>query len=418
MHLDISRSQFVRWRAAIFAIFAACGIGFATWASRVPAIKEALDISKTEIGLLLVTSGVASIIGLSVSSVVMLRFGAKRSMLGLLLLAAVGIVLIGVGADVFHSFPIVIGGLVLFGFGNGCCDVVMNVEGAAVETHGGKTVLPMMHGFFSLGTFVGAGLGAVAEAVHLPVSIHTAAIGVVIVVVAFVAVANIPTGTDAEAADDVGERQPFRQRLKVALSAWTEPRTYGLGLVMLGMSFAEGGANDWLALGVVEGHDGSTSLGAIGLAVFAASMTFARMVGGPIVDRFGRVASLRVLAAMAVAGLLLFVFAPNLPLVFLGIVLWGLGASLGFPLGMSAAADDPAHAASRVSAASTIGYVAFLAGPPMLGFVADHIGLLPTLLIVAALALMSGFATPAARPLPGSEQARIEARSRERANAR
>ena len=400
MQLTVSHAQFVRWRAAIFAIFAACGIGFATWASRVPAIKAGLDISKTEIGLLLVVSGIASIVGLSMASILMLRFGARRSMLVLLILAATGIAVIGLGVDVFVSFPVVITGLALFGFGNGCCDVIMNVEGAGVEKAGGKTVLPMMHGFFSLGTFAGAGLGAIAETLHLPVSIHTAVIAVFMVVTASIAVANVPAQTDAEASDEAegAEKQAFGQRLKVALEAWREPRTYGIGLVMLGMAFAEGSASDWLALGVVEGHDGSAALGAIGLAVFSAAMTVARMAGGPIVDKFGRVPALRVLALLATVGLLLFIFAPNMPLVFVGIVLWGFGVSLGFPLGMSAAADDPAKAASRVSAASTIGYVAFLAGPPLLGFIADHIGLLPTLLIIAGLAVISGLASGAAKP--------------------
>lgn len=400
MQVTLTHSQFVRWRTAIFVIFAACGLGFATWASRVPAIKEGLDITKSEVGLLLVSSGIASIIGLSVSSVLMLRFGARRAMLGLLLVAAVGITTIGVGVDVFHSFEVVIVGLALFGFGNGCCDVIMNVEGAGVEKHGGKTVLPMMHGFFSLGTFAGAGLGAIAEGIRLPVSVHIGIIATLIVVCAVWAVANIPAATDSETAPDEGaEHQSFGVRLKVALSAWTEPRTYGLGLIMLGMAFAEGGANDWLALGIVEGHDGSPSLGAVGLAVFSGAMTVARMLGGPLVDRFGRVPSLRVLAALAVVGLLLFIYAPNMPLVMVGTVLWGIGVSFGFPLGMSAAADDPAKAASRVAAASTIGYVAFLAGPPALGFIADHIGLLNTLLIIAGLALVSGLASNAAKPI-------------------
>ncbi len=104
----------------------------------------------------------------------------------------------------------------------------------------------------------------------------------------------------------------------------------------------------------------------------------------------------------AVAGLLLFILAPTTPLVFVGAALWGVGASLGFPLGMSAAGDDPARAAARVSAAATIGYVAFLAGPPLLGVISEQIGLLNTLYVLVVLVAASGFASPAARPLPGA----------------
>ena len=188
----------------------------------------------------------------------------------------------------------------------------------------------------------------------------------------------------------------------VTMSAWREPRTYALGVIMLGMAFAEGGANDWLALGIVEGHGADEALGAAGLAVFSVSMTVVRVFGGPLVDRFGRVATLRVLAVTATVGLLLFILAPNVPLVFVGAALWGAGVSLGFPLGMSAAADDPAKAAARVSAAATIGYIAFLCGPPILGLISEHIGLLNTLYILVALIIASGLASGAARPIAGS----------------
>ena len=102
-------------------------------------------------------------------------------------------------------------------------------------------------------------------------------------------------------------------------------------------------------------------------------------------------------------GLGIFILAPNLPVAFVGIALWGAGASLGFPLGMSAAADDPSKAAASVSAAATIGYVAFLCGPPVLGWISHQIGILNTLWIIVALIAMSGLASGAAKPIAGSK---------------
>jgi cyanate permease len=101
--------------------------------------------------------------------------------------------------------------------------------------------------------------------------------------------------------------------------------------------------------------------------------------------------------AGAGGGVLLIVFGGNVVLVVLGIVLWGLGASLGFPVGMSAAADDPRRAAARVSVVSTVGYAAFLAGPPLLGFVADHVGTLNALLVVVVVLIPSALVVPSAR---------------------
>jgi len=403
MESTLTRSQLVRWRTAIFAIFLASGLSIATWAARVPAIKDAVGVDRTQLGLMLFIGGVASIVGLSVSSVVLARWGARRGMLVMMIVFAAGVAIIGLGSDALHSAPVVVLGLVLWGFGNGCLDVMMNVEGAAIEKHVGKTILPLFHAFFSFGTVIGAGFGVLAIAWGANVLTHLAIVAVLIVVVAIVSIANVPAREATMDPETPAERAGWRERLRVALSAWKEPRTYALGVVMLGMAFAEGGANDWLALGVVEGHGADEALGAAALAVFSVCMTVVRVFGGPLVDRFGRVATLRVLAVTATVGLLLFILAPSIPLVFVGAALWGAGVSLGFPLGMSAAADDPAKAAARVSAAATIGYVAFLAGPPALGFISEQIGLLNTLYIIVALIVASGLASPAAKPLPGSK---------------
>ncbi|MDT3329466.1 MFS transporter [Microbacterium sp. KSW-18] len=399
MTLELTSARLWTWRLAVFAIFTASGLSIATWASRVPSIKAALDIDNATIGLLLLGMGAASIIGLSVSSMIAARIGTRRGMLAVMLVLSVGLFLIGVGTDVIPSLPLVLIGLALFGFGNGTLDVLMNVDGAAIEVEVKKTILPLFHAFFSLGTVIGAGIGALAASARLAVFPHTAVIAISIVVLAFVAFRYVP---HREFGSPEDAPTGWRNRLATALSAWREPRTYVLGVVMLGMAFAEGGANDWLALGVSEDHKGGFALGAAALTVFSIAMTVVRVFGGPLVDRFGRVATLRVLAVTAVAGILLFILAPNLPLVFVGAALWGIGASLGFPLGMSAAADDPARAAARVSAAATIGYVAFLCGPPVLGLISTHIGLLNTLFIVAALVAASGFASGAAKPLPGT----------------
>lgn len=398
METALTRSQFVRWRIAIFAIFLASGLSIATWASRVPSIAAALEIDKAQVGLLLLGMGMASIIGISTGPAVMARTGARLGMLIAMLMFGAGVLLVGLGADVFFSVPVVLLGMALFGFGNGSVDVMMNVEATAIEQRMGKTILPVFHAFFSFGTVIGAGAGALAAHLALTVAAHASIISAVIVAAAVVCFFQVPV---REAALDPvpEEKRSWRERMHVALEAWREPRTYALGVVMLGMAFAEGAANDWIALGVVEGHSAEAGMGAVALAVFSVGMTVVRLFGGPLVDRFGRVTVLRVLAIAAASGILLFILAEPLPLVLVGAALWGIGASLGFPLGMSAAADDPAKAAARVSAAATIGYVAFLGGPPVLGVISEQIGLLNTLFIIVALVVLSGLFSSAARPL-------------------
>ncbi|WP_314648501.1 MFS transporter [uncultured Microbacterium sp.] len=403
MNTALSRPQFVRWRAAIFAIFAASGLSVATWASRVPGIKSDLGLDNAQVGLILLGMGVSSIIGISTSPAVMARTGARRGMLLTMLMFSVGIALIGVGSTVLASVPVVLVGMVLFGFGNGCLDVMMNVEATAIEQQMGRTVLPVFHAFFSFGTVIGAGVGALAAWLQLTVAVHAGIMGLLLAAIAAFCFTQVPVR--AEALDPAPVEKPgWRERMHVALEAWREPRTYLIGVVMLGMAFAEGGANDWIALGTEQGHGFGAGSGAVALAVFSVGMTVVRLFGGPLVDRFGRVVVLRVLALSAAAGVLLFILAPNLPLMLVGAALWGVGASLGFPIGMSAAADDPAKAAARVSAAATIGYVAFLGGPPVLGFISEHIGLLNTLYILMGLIVASGLFSGAVRPLPADEK--------------
>ena len=181
------------------------------------------------------------------------------------------------------------------------------------------------------------------------------------------------------------------------LAIWKEPRTLLIGLIVLGMAFTEGSSNDWLSYAMVHGHGSSRATGALVYSVFVTAMTVGRLSGVRFIDRFGRVAVLRSTAVLAAIGLILFIFVPVFWIEIVGVVLWGLGASLGFPMGMSAAADDPQKAAARVSAVATIGYTAFLVGPPVLGFLGNQFGILHALLLVLVLAALTGFVAFAAR---------------------
>jgi predicted MFS family arabinose efflux permease len=261
--------------------------------------------------------------------------------------------------------------LVVFGFGVGTWDVAMNLHGARVEHDLGRTIMPRFHAAFSLGTVLGAGAGAAAAAADLALWVHLGLVAVPAVVVVAWAVRAFLPGEETGEDDDA----------PAAGSAWLEPRTLLVGLMVLALALTEGTANDWLTVALVDGYDLPDWAGALGFGLFVTAMTAGRVVGTSVLDRYGRVAVLW--STMTLAGV--------------GVALWGLGASLGFPVGMSAAADDPRRAAARVSVVSTIGYTAFLAGPPLIGFVADHVGTLDALLVVAVLLVPSALVVPAAR---------------------
>ena len=175
-------------------------------------------------------------------------------------------------------------------------------------------------------------------------------------------------------------------------ASWRDTRILLLGLGILCITLAEGAANDWLALSIVEDYEESATNAGIAFAVFNLAMTVTRFFGGSFADRFGRKHTVQVLALTGTVGILLVTFGGNIFIAWIGSALWGVGAALGFPLFVSEAGEGE-NSARKVTVVTTFGYLAFLVGPPSLGLFAEHLGLLTMLSIVAAaLALATVFA--------------------------
>ena len=371
------------------------GFGVATWASRIPSVRRDLHLGAGELGLLLLTVSVGSLLALPSTGHWVQRFGTARVVVVGSTLLASGLVVAAIGAGVLGSVPVTAAGLFLTGLGIGSWDVSMNVEGAEVERRLGRSVMPRFHAGFSLGTVAGGVIGALVTLAGVGVAWHVALLGTAAGVLGAVSVRGfLPGGAHPE-----GSRQEERVRSRNPLRAWAEPRTLAIGLLVLAMALTEGVANDWLGVAVVDGYGAPAWLGSAAFATFVVAMTLGRVSGTVLLDAFGRLRVLWASMAVAAAGVLLVVLGHVAVLVVAGILLWGLGASLGFPVGMSAASDDPAHAAARVSVVATIGYTAFLGGPPLLGFLGSRFGVLHALLVVSVVLLPSALAVPAARPV-------------------
>jgi fucose permease len=356
---------------AVYAAFALNGLCFATLASRYPDLRSSLDLSNGSLGLLLLAIALGSMVGMPASGHLIERFGADGVVRLGAWLAAASMIVAGTGAAT-GVVPLVAVGLTGYGVGTGTWDVAMNVEGAGVERLLERSIMSRYHAGWSVGTLSGAGVGALAAAAGVPLPLHFG-------VVALAAATTVHLRSRAFASISDEGTEP----LASSRSAWLEPRTVAIGLMVLAFTLAEGAANDWLALGLVDGYGAPHWVGVLGFATFVAAMTTGRFIGPPALDRFGRVRMLLASAVAATVGVLVVVWSGVAVIAVGGIVLWGLGAALGFPVGMSAAADDPLRAARRVSVVSTLGYGAFLGGPPLLGFVGNRVGTLDSLLVVA-----------------------------------
>lgn len=378
-------------RTAVFTAFAINGAAFAAFASRVPDIKHELGLSAGELGLTLLAASLGSVLGLPLSGWIVHHLGAARTLLGAAAVQCVGLLGVGLGVDVLGNRAVVMAGLFLVGMGSGVFDVGMNLEGASVERLLGRAIMPHFHAAFSGGTVLSALIGAGLSFLHVPVAAHLLGVVVLLVVVTpWFLRAFLPRSVET---DEHGTE--VKEKAGIG-AAWLEPRTLLIGVVVLAAAFTEGTANDWVAVALSDGYGLERWVGVVGFAVFLTAMTAGRLLGTRVLDERGRVPVLRVLFVSAVVGCVLVVFGGPV-LAFVGAAVWGVGASLGFPVGMSAAADDPKRAAARMSVVSTIGYTAFLAGPPLLGFLGDHVGVLHSLLVVGAMAIVALLAIPAVR---------------------
>ncbi|MEU5832783.1 MFS transporter [Streptomyces diacarni] len=382
------------WRTSLFVLTLATGIGMASWVARTPAIRDSLAVSSAGMGLVLFGLSAGSMTGVLLSSGMVRRAGGRVTLLVSAVLMVAGLAVVA-GAATGAQAPGVFLGLALFGAGVGLGEIALNIEGAAVEHHLSRPVLPMLHGGFSLGTVVGAGLGMALTAWRFPVVWHLLAATAVVAAASVWAIRGIPAGTGRAAGDPGEARRPGR---RARLRVWRDGRLVLIGVIVLAMAFAEGSANDWLPLLMVDGHGTSATGGSLTYLLFAAAMTCGRLAGNAPLARYGRTVVIRVGALVAAAGLALVIFSSSAVLAGAAVVLWGLGAALGFPVSVSAAGDDETDAAARVGAVATAGYAAFLVGPPLLGFLAEHVGLRAAMAVVLLLLVTASLFAGAMRP--------------------
>jgi fucose permease len=269
---------------AVYAVFIAGGFAFASWASRIPQVRDGLDLSQSRLGLVLLAIAVGSVVSLPLAGLVVARLGTARTIAAMAVVAAAGLAAAAAGSR--GDVLVVVAGLLVLGLGNGTWDVAMNVEGAAVERELGRAIMPRFHAGFSVGTVAGALTGAAMVALGVSVAVHLLVVAGVVAVAGPVAVRGFLGAASPDPSPGAG---PARSPLR----AWTEPRTLLVGLFVFTAAFTEGTGNDWLGVAVIDGYGAEAALGSLTFAVFLAAMTAGRWFGPGLLDRLGRVLTVR-----------------------------------------------------------------------------------------------------------------------------
>ncbi|GAA2089986.1 MFS transporter [Kitasatospora saccharophila] len=383
-----------RHRLALQLCFAIPGLSLATWVTRTPDVRDRLDASTAEMGLVLFGMAAGSMLGILVAGALVARFATRPVVVTGMSLVLASVAVTALGAAV-ASAPLVTFGLFLIGSGVGLSEVASNVDGSVVEREYGRPVLPALHGCYSLGTVIGAVLGVAGAAAGLPVPWHLAAVLLLATALFALALPGLRPGLGRALPGEAEEDGARERRL------YLDPKLLLIGGVLFAMTLAEGAATDWLPLLMVDGHDMPAGLGSAVYAGFAATMAVGRFAGGPVVARFGRPAVLGGGALLAAAGIALVSFSDAPAAAGCAVLLWGLGTALGFPLALSAAGESGPDTTGRIALTSRIGYVALLAGPPVLGLLGERLGLRAAMVPVLLLVLAAAALSPATGPRRG-----------------
>lgn len=375
--IDLTRSRF-----SVSAVFFLNGFVFASWVPHIPGVMERQGLSASQLGLVLLGMAVGALCALPLAGAVVNRFGSRP----VTILCAIGYCLTLPGPVLAPTALLTTGALFVFGVLNATLDVAMNAQAAELERRYARAIMSSFHGWWSVGGLAGAALaGGILAAGVIP-SAHAIMIAVVTAAAVALAARHLLPSAAGNGVAGPAIVVPTKALL-------------GLGALTFLALLIEGAVADWSAVYLRRERQLDTGTAAFGFAAFSLAMAACRFGGDFLAHRFGPVVLLRGSALAATGGMVLALFGRDPISSIAGFGIAGLGIANLIPVLFSAAArsrpDDPG---TGIAAVATTGYLGFLAGPPLIGFAAQHAGLTTGLGILGLLAVTVGLASGLAAP--------------------
>lgn len=366
-------TRVARW--AVSAVFFLTGAGTANWAVRIPAVQSALGLSDGRLGLALLGVSAGAIVAMPLAGHLVAKHGSRP----VTWVAALAFALALVLPARAPSFVLLVAALVAVGLANGVLDVAMNAQAAAVQQRYAEPIMGRVHAFYSFGGLVGAMIGGRVAAEGIDPSAHLTGVGLAIAVGASVVMLGmLPAHTDA-----APDRPSSRGKLRVLLP---------LGILAFCVLFGEGAMMNWSAVYLRNVMGTGPGMAAAGFAAFSLMMTLGRAVGDTLTLKLGAVRLTRLGGALAMLGVASALASSHWLPVVLGIGAVGAGLSIIFPIVLSAAARTPGLVpGASIAMVSMCGYSGLLAGPPLIGAVANVASLrsgLALVVVTSALVLL------------------------------
>ena len=364
-----------RTRRAVLGMFAVYGFGFGTWAAHLPAFKTGLGLSDGGLSVPLFAMVAGSLLAMPMAGRFIAREGSRGVVLASACLYCFMLPLIALSVRAGWGMALFTLAALVFGAVKGALGVSANTQAVAAEREGLRPIVSSCHGCWSLGSLLGAGTSAFALWLAIPPGLTLFAVGVVLLFVALSSAGDLLTGDRVESGS--GPRS----------LPWPTGRLVPLGVLAFLALFCEGAVGDWSAVYLAGPVGVTPASAALGFTTYMTAMTVARFAGDRLVATFGPARLLWTGGLLVAVGLGGAIASRTFPAALIGFGLVGMGLANTVPVLFRSAGKEH-DAGGAIAAVSTVGYLGFLAGPPMIGVLSKALGLPIALLAVVAFGVM------------------------------
>ncbi len=383
------KTSIVVWSTASAGLFFARAFLFSTWVSRGPEVQALLNLSTAEMGVFTMLYAVGGLAGIFFASMLVKKYGSR--MIAVLGFAIAVAAMMGIGFSIELGF-LLVSSLLLISIGMPMAieDFVGNYEGNAADRKSKHSIFPAIHGAYGLGMLGGAAFSSWAIGAGVALPLHYFVAAILVGVVSVTAGLVLP---DRRGEIDSGASAKKGQ----AKLVWSEKRSLLIAVVGFSFIMAEMSAGTWVPIALTQaGYSGSDA--ALLFGVFWIVITVGRLLGGFVVDAIGRSNTILISALIGSSGVAVFIAQDLINQPLLGLVLWGLGISMGFPMSIAAMGDDERMAPARINMIITVVYISSITVGPALGSVGQVYGLFVAFVIPLLFLLVAAILSPITKP--------------------
>ena len=383
------KTLIVVWSTASAGLFFARAFLFSTWVSRGPEVQALLNLSTAEMGVFTMLYAVGGLAGIFFASMLVKKYGSR--MIAVLGFAIAVAAMMGIGFSIELGF-LLVSSLLLMSIGMPMAieDFVGNYEGNAADRKSKHSIFPAIHGAYGLGMLGGAAFSSWAIGAGVALPLHYFVAAILVGVVSVTAGLVLP---DRRGEIDTGASAKKGQ----AKLVWSEKRSLLIAVVGFSFIMAEMSAGTWVPIALTQaGYSGSDA--ALLFGVFWIVITVGRLLGGFVVDAIGRSNTILISALIGSSGVAVFIAQDLINQPLMGLVLWGLGISMGFPMSIAAMGDDERMAPARINMIITVVYISSITVGPALGSVGQVYGLFVAFVIPLLFLLVAAILSPITKP--------------------